>query len=162
MNPSDVRARLTKVRAQISRPPDLSLALRMTMWAVLLRGLKYVVPLSILLPLMRTRGAGTARALQREQQVVILARWACRFMAWRGGGNCLERALVTYRYLCALGAEPLVVVGLGRRPDGQLRGHAWVVVDGKAVDDTTESLDGLEQLAVFGPDGGRVPATQSY
>src|SRR5438093_3565335 len=126
MTAAAVRARVAKVRSQIGGPSDVLLAARIALWAVVLRGLKFALPLPLLVRAMRLRSRGAARSAWREQQVATLSRWACRLTSWSGGGNCLERALVSYRYLCRLGAEPSVVVGFRHGAEGTVHGHAWV------------------------------------
>src|SRR5262245_42880985 len=90
-----------------------------------------------------------------ERKIVVLVRWGSRILAPKGRDSCLERALVCYRYLSAYGASPQLVVGLGRT-HGRVRGHAWVVVDGKAIGDPDEMLADYEPVTTFGPDGLRL------
>ena len=42
--------------------------------------------------------------------------------------DCLQRSLVLYRLLSAVGADPELVVGF-REQDGKIIGHTWVLVD---------------------------------
>ena len=42
--------------------------------------------------------------------------------------DCLQRSLLLYRLLSAVGADPELVVGF-REQDGKIIGHAWVLVD---------------------------------
>jgi hypothetical protein len=162
MTRTDMRpaTRLAKIRAQIAEPRDLLLAIRILAWAVTLRVLKYFVPLPTLVKAMRRLPAQSVRAIEREQQVIAFARWACRLTAWPARGNCLERALVSYRYLGPLGAEPVLFVGLGRDLDRSVRGHAWLVVDGQPVDETRDSLSDFKRVIAFGADGDQVPGVQ--
>ena len=145
---------MAKARTQVSTPADVWLLARMTAWCVTLRLLKHAVPLPRLVLMVRQEPRGI-RDTAAEQKVVVLARWTCRFTRWSAQGPCLERALLTYRYLTALGSDPTLVVGLA--PAGgehaSLRGHAWVTVDGVAVDDTDESLEGFETAVSFSADG---------
>jgi hypothetical protein len=46
--------------------------------------------------------------------------------------DCLQRSLLLYRVLSRVGAEPKLVVGF-ERMNGQILGHAWVIVDGHTV-----------------------------
>jgi hypothetical protein len=69
--------------------------------------------------------------------------------------NCLERALVTYRYLCQAGARPELVMGVARGEKG-VHGHAWVAVDGHPVHDTAGELARFEPVLRFGSDGSLV------
>jgi hypothetical protein len=88
---------------------------------------------------------------------VTFARWACRLTRLSKVGNCLERSLLTYRFLGAVDANPCLVVGVrhGAMPDG-LRGHAWVVVDGVPAGESLESVDDFASIVVFRADGSRI------
>ena len=66
--------------------------------------------------------------------------------------NCLDRSLIAYRFLSKAGAAPELVVGVAK-PGEEVRGHAWVRLDGVALRETDESLDGFEELASFGGAG---------
>jgi hypothetical protein len=68
--------------------------------------------------------------------------------------NCLERSLVTYRFLGRLGAGPELVVGVGSEGEATV-GHVWVTVDGRPVHDEPQSLDAYETVVVFDSDGRR-------
>ena len=47
--------------------------------------------------------------------------------------NCLQRSLVTYRLLARAGADVSAVLGI-RREGLALAGHAWIQLDGRALD----------------------------
>jgi hypothetical protein len=147
---------LAKVRMQIATPADCWLAARICAWTVVLRLLKHVLPLSTLVRRVRLepRDIGV-RQPGREVQIITLARWTARATRWSAHGTCLEQALVTYRYLTRLNASPTLVIGVApsSTPGQPTRGHAWVRVDGCAVDDTAESLDGLHEVVAFDSDG---------
>ena len=72
---------------------------------------------------------------------------------WSSGGNCLERGLVTYRYLSALNAEPVLVVGVSRESDRGVKGHAWVSVDGRPVGETAAEVAEFVRFMEFGTKG---------
>jgi hypothetical protein len=67
--------------------------------------------------------------------------------------DCLPRSLILFRVLSAAGADPQLVCGF-RRESGQLSGHAWVVIDGRAVAETP--AEDLVPTVVFGRDGRRL------
>ena len=143
-----------KARTQVSSLSDVWLLARMAAWCCVLRGLKHALPLPRLVLLVRQEPRWP-RDSTTEQKVVVLARWASRFTRWSARGPCLERALVTYRYLTALNANPVLVIGIapGERTINGSRGHAWVTVDHVPVDDSEESLEGFAGIVEFGPDG---------
>ena len=150
------RSLAARVAARIHSPADVALVARMLGWAAVLPIVKHAVSIRTLVPLMRrsARGPGAvARDAAREDQIVTLARWTCRLTRWSSGGNCLERGLITYRFLGAANAQPSLVVGIGRGERGEIRGHAWVLVDGKPAGESLASVSEFETVLTFGPDG---------
>lgn len=150
---------LHRVRQQITTPRDARLLVRMLAWACGLRALKHAMPLPALVRLVRLNArAQTSRYTEDDrrrdrERIVTLAGWSCRLTRWSSGGNCLERGLVQYRFLAAAGFEPSLYVGFGRGGRGELRGHAWVVLDGRPVGESEASLADFELAVAFGPDG---------
>lgn len=143
--------RLRKVRSVVSGPSELLLSGRMLVWAGMLPVLKRTVPLARLVTLMAPRHR-SAPSAKRTEDVVTLARWMYRTRALRD--NCLERSLITYRYLPAGNEGSLLVLGVSKGDDGP-PGHAWLVVDGVAVHDTDEKLEKLVPVVAFDLDGRR-------
>ena len=162
MSTSGTRGLLARARTVISGPRDLWLVTRMCVWCCGLRVLKHVVPLPMLVELVRRKPRG-CRPGNDARKIVILARWACRATRWCSLGSptnasCLERALLTYRYLTGLDANPTLVIGVrpGLVRGDPLSGHAWVTLDGAALDDTDEALDGFFSVIAFAADGRRI------
>ncbi|MDR1991106.1 MAG: lasso peptide biosynthesis B2 protein [Acidobacteriaceae bacterium] len=154
-----------KARRAIRGPADVVLLVRMTAWCVTFRVLKHVLPIESLVALARfgitvPDVRPQARMKDREARVVTLCRWVARFTRVSNRGPCLERSLIVHRYLAALGAHPTLVIGVatGESATNPLRGHAWVVVDGEAVDETPQSLAGFHAVVEFEADGHRVSA----
>lgn len=138
---------IARLRQQIATPADVVLAIRITLWTVVLRALKHVVPLETLVRSVRRQARGTASP-ERESQIVVLSRWAAR--AWTGASadTCLERALVRYRFLSELGADVRLVFGFAR--DGAtVKGHAWIVINGIAIDEDETALSAFTPAGVF-------------
>ena len=133
-------------------PADAWLALRMTGWRLVLPYLKRRWPLPRLARLMWGRGASRRPRPERAPRIAQLADIVYRTQHVVRQGNCLERSLVLYRYLAAVGAEPQLLVGL-RRNDGDHVGHAWVTVAGRPVHERQESVDQFVRVVVFGPGG---------
>jgi hypothetical protein len=67
--------------------------------------------------------------------------------------TCLVRSLVVWYLLARRGQRPQLVIGV-RRPGPALEAHAWVEVDGRPVNDTT---DVRERFVAF--DQAIVPGT---
>ena len=91
-------------------------------WAALLPFLKRIMPLPRLVSVM-TPAHRRAPDERRSAVVVTLARWAYKTGALRD--NCLERSLITYRYLPAGNDDSRLVLGVRKGDDGP-PGHAWL------------------------------------
>ena len=127
------------------------LAVRMLPWALAVPVLKRRLPAP---RLVRLFAAGRARPRRpaREQAIAQATWWASRVQVRRFPDNCLERSLLTYRYLGLAGAEPHLLMGVGRE-DGEMIGHAWVTTDGAAVHEFDDPRGRYGRLIEFGPDG---------
>lgn len=134
-------------------PRDVLLLARMTVWAAAAPVLKRVLPLPRLVRLAAT-GKPRARDRAREQRVIAAVTRIYRSGLIREGDNCLERSLVTYRFLGPAGSDPKLVVGMSRVD--KKSGHVWVLVDGRPVHDTDETLRDMEPLFAFSANGSRV------
>jgi hypothetical protein len=147
---SDLRHRLGIVGGLLRSPRDLSLLVRMAGWALVVPVLKFVLPLPRLVRLVtphRRRGREDAHA-----RIVRLTSLLYGTGAFRLSDNCLERSLVTFRYLAAADAAPTLVVGMRGEDNGYL-GHAWVTVDGAPVHDPPSLVATLAPVVAFAPDG---------
>jgi hypothetical protein len=131
----------------ITSPAEGWLAARMLAWRAILPALKYLLPLRRLVRLMDASPARRERRAEREQRVVALADRV--FDARRSDEACLERSLVTYRYLAAAGADPRLVIAIRSGLDAA-RGHAWVTVDGAPVHDSPAKLEEFATVITFG------------
>jgi hypothetical protein len=69
--------------------------------------------------------------------------------------DCLQRSLLLYRLLSAVGADPELVVGL-REQDGKIIGHAWVLVDDMSIVDPESDLARFSPVLRFGARGALV------
>jgi alkylation response protein AidB-like acyl-CoA dehydrogenase len=121
----------------------------MAAWAAVLPLLKRVLPLPRLVQLVAPRRRNTTRNAAREEEVVALTRALYR-RDRQTRDKCLERSLVTYRFLARLGAEPSLYVGMTRGHDG-ISGHVWTSLDEEPVHDSPELLAHLVPVLAFGP-----------
>lgn len=123
----------------------------MAPWSLALPVLKRVLSIARLARLM---GASRDRVFDpaRQSAIAKAAWWASRVQPRRFPDNCLERSLVSYRYLGLAGADPELVLGV-RRAGTDLIGHAWVIVDGNPVHDSAADLESYSELARFGRGG---------
>ena len=155
MSPARWFGRVRRVASQFEQVGDVWLALRVLAWACVLPALKHMVPVRSLARLMHAPAGVLRRDPAREARIVMFARWAARVPRWKSGGNCLERGLIAYRYLGVAGASPTLVVGMGHN-DGDVIGHAWVLVDGRPAGETETSLAAYTPVFAFAPDGSLV------
>jgi hypothetical protein len=140
------------LRSAVASPSDAWLAVRMVSWSLILPALKFALPLPRLVRLMSAR-RGRSRDEQRERQIAQLSRLLYQARALALSDNCLERSLITYRYLGAAGAEPTLVVGM--KPGETVAGHVWLTVDGKPIHERPEWLVGYVPVVSFDAAGKR-------
>jgi transglutaminase superfamily protein len=152
---SRTRRHVERLRGSVGRPADAWLLVRIVGWSLVLPVAKSVIPLPRLTRLMRADAGSSRRDAEQEQTVTALTAWVFKTRPPGSRDNCLERALVTYRYLCRAGADPELVVGMARDEEG-VHGHAWVTVDGFPVHDTIAELARFEPMLRFGSDGRMV------
>jgi len=147
---SRLRHRLGIVGGLLRSPSDLLLLTRMAGWALAVPVLKFALPLPRLVRLAAPR----VRRARRDAftRVVRLTNLLYGTGAFRLSDNCLERSLVTFRYLAAGGATPTLVVGVRGEESGYL-GHAWVTVDGSPVHDSPSLVATLAPVVAFAADG---------
>jgi Transglutaminase-like superfamily len=74
--------------------------------------------------------------------------------------DCLQRSLLLYRLLSAVGADPELVVGF-REQDGKIIGHAWVLVDGTSLVEPESDLTRFSPLLRFGAHGAVLHETRA-
>jgi hypothetical protein len=66
--------------------------------------------------------------------------------------DCLQRSLLLYRLLSAAGADPELVVGIDEQ-DGNIVGHAWILVDGESLVEPDSTLSRFSSVMRFGAGG---------
>jgi Transglutaminase-like superfamily len=147
---SRLRHRLGIAGGLLRSPRDLWLVVRMAGWALVVPMLKFALPLPRLVRLVTPRWRrGGADA---QGRVVRLTNLLYGTGAFRLSDNCLERSLVTFRYLAAADAAPTLVVGMRGEDTGYL-GHAWVTVGGAPVHDPPSLIATLAPVVAFAADG---------
>lgn len=127
----------------------------MLVWAAALPVLKRVLPLPTVVKLAARRRPRAGSSRNREEEVTTLARWLYARSSVRDD-NCLERSLLTYRFLAQRGADPLLFIGVRKGEDGVL-GHAWVTVNGEPVYEAADELTDYATVVTFGAAGARAP-----
>ncbi len=132
-------------------PGDGWLLARMLAWRTVLPLLKRRVPLATLAKVMwRDPRAGIRPT--RADRIAGLTRRL--YWGYRAGEDdiCLERSLLTYRFLSSAGADPQLVIGI-RGPGDSVVGHAWVVVDGEPLFEPAASVREYASFFAFGRRG---------
>ena len=148
--------------AFLATPADAALFGRMFAWRLCLPGLKYALPLPRLARLMSARARDDRRRPGRERRILALTQRLYEPNALLAADDdCLERSLLTYRYLAREGADPRLVVGIREASGEGARGHVWVMVDGRPVTDTEELIDSFAPIVSFGAAGTTLPAAAS-
>jgi hypothetical protein len=156
IRPGRAWRRAKRVAVELVRPADSWLAARLLCLAAFVRLAKYVMPLRTLVQIVSPMPREGPRDHRRERQIALFADWASRIVRPRTRGNCLERSLVSYRYLVRAHADPRLVIGFRRDESGVL-GHAWVLVDGQPLSDSPATLAEY-QVAMSFDAGGRALA----
>jgi hypothetical protein len=113
--------------------------------------LKFTLPLPRLVRLLAGKRE-VARRPEREARASELASLLYRSSRPGLGDNCLERSLITYRYLARLGAEPSLVVALAKG-EANVIGHVWVTVDGVPVHDAPDFVAQYVPILQFDASG---------
>lgn len=131
------------------------LAARMLAWRLALPALKRALPLAALARLAWPRRGRRLRVPAREALVLGIA--ARLYGTGRRDDNCLERSVLAYRFLAEAGAEPQLACGI-RRVNGEVVGHAWIVLDGRPLAAADEAVEGYTLVAAFGVGGAPLAA----
>ena len=136
----------------LSSPRDAWMFLRMALWAPVLPLLKFALPLPRLVRLLAAKPKRQDRDTDTERRI---ARLAAVLYGSDGVGvrdNCLERSLVSYRFLGRANAQPQLVVGM-RAQEADVVGHVWVTVDGRTIHDPPDSIRDMTPMMVFDESG---------
>jgi hypothetical protein len=122
--------------------------------AYLLLGiLKHLVPLRSLAKWTWCEAAGPRdRLAERRLAANVLRLSKLLRIADR---DCLQRSLLLYRLLSAVGADPELVVGF-REQDAKIIGHAWVLVDDVSIVEPESDLARFSPVLRFGARGALV------
>ena len=142
---------LRAVSLAAASPGDGWLLARMLAWRTALPVLKRRVPL-VKLARMMWQEPGARIRPDRAERIPDLVQRLYRRMRMGENGVCLERSLLTYRFLSGTGADPQLVIGI-RPGDASVIGHAWVVVDGEPLFEQAASLSEYASFFSFGRDG---------
>jgi hypothetical protein len=125
---------------------------------VLLGLLKHLVPLRWLAKWTWCEKAGPRdRLAERRLTANVLRLSKLLRIADR---DCLQRSLLLYRLLSAVGADPELVVGF-REQDGKIIGHAWVLVDDMSIVEPESDLVRFSPVLRFGARGALVSQMQA-
>jgi hypothetical protein len=135
-----MRERWATLRAAISSPADVWLALRMAFWTPVLPVLKRAVPLPRLVRMLSRSPNSLERQPEQERRIARIGRLLYRSRTVSFRYNCLERSLVLYRFLGRAGANPELVVGVRKDDEDAVRGHVWILLDDVPLYETEQEL----------------------
>ncbi len=122
-------------------------------WRALLTTLKHALPITRLVALAASAPPASATTwLPSPERIVELARLSCRPHLLGSRDNCLDRSLLAYRYLLAAGANPSLVIGVGR-PEDAVLGHAWLIMDEQRIGEPHGAPQGFAEILRFAGDG---------
>jgi hypothetical protein len=148
-------AHIRRLGPIVRSPWDAWVLARMIGWSLVLPVLKRTLPLPRVVSLLRSNGHADRRDPDRERRLAALSEWVFLARPRRSRDNCLDRALVTYRYLGGAGAEPTIVVGIAKGADNAVAGHVWVTVDGEPVHDDPQTVESFVPVTAFDAQASR-------
>ena len=119
----------------LRKPARAWMMVRMAGWIVILSGLVKICPLPTALRLVSTstRGKQTENSAD-ELATAMDAILSLDFFVFKP--SCWKRATVLHRYLALRGVSTTIVFGLRREADGELKGHAWLELEGEPILET--------------------------
>lgn len=149
-------------RRRFRGPADVLLAGRVGLWLLLSPLLlRYGDLQRVLACLDLRRASESSEDLQSRSRRII--RYADALMRWRLFGRkivCWKRALVLFRLLPRGRQHVRILFGVELDGLGELQGHAWVELDGEALDGTDP---GRYRVTVAQPPfGERIPVTGTH
>lgn len=124
-------------RERVRTPTQFWLLTRMTLWGILLRLLRPILPLKWQVWL----------AVPTRREPDLAFEDIARYIGWLDyvgllgrHGNCLPRALVCHHFLTLAGEEPVLFIGF----TGE-EGHAWIEDNGKPILEAAATINEYEK-----------------
>ena len=133
-------------------PAEILLVARMVAWFIPMPLVKRVISLPRLTRIMWSEPGDLATTPEQQRRIIAAARFLVRSRPFGREGDCLDRGLVNFRFLSRADLAPRLVLGV-RRDGGRVDGHAWVVVKGEPVGESSSSVERFVPIAVFGRGG---------
>lgn len=118
----------------LRNPARAWLMARMAAWILVLSGLVNLcsLPRALRLVSTGTHSKQKRQAVDRvELSTAIDAVLGANFFVFKP--NCWKRATVLHRYLALRGVATKIVFGLRKEADGELKGHAWLELEGQPI-----------------------------
>jgi len=116
-------------------PSGLWLFLKIGFWVYLVSTIIHIFSLPRLLKFI-TPSKPSKKKWEKEKLNNLISFWLGRrtlfLRSW-----CLRRSLVLYRYLRLQGEPAQIFFGM-RKEQGELKGHAWLMIDGKPFMDNED------------------------
>ncbi|MGQ0762027.1 MAG: lasso peptide biosynthesis B2 protein [Acidobacteriota bacterium] len=113
-------------------PARACLLARMAAWVVVLSALARLLPLSRALQIVSTKVRRKSTGVDPVQlSAAIDALLEANFLFFKP--SCWKRATVLHRYLALAGVATTIRFGVRKDGDRELKGHAWLELDGKPI-----------------------------
>ena len=105
----------------------------MAVWVVALSVLARLLPLSRALEIVSARVRKSTNVVANPVQLAtaIDALLEANFLVFKP--SCWKRATVLHRYLARAGVATTIRFGVRKDADGELKGHAWLELNGKPI-----------------------------
>ena len=122
--------KLKKFQTLVQSPAELYVFIKIGAWILIVTLLLRMVSIPKMMRLLDPRKT-SRKSLPRTKLVNFCSFWLGRETAFLQR-SCLKRSLVLFRYL-NMQAEPArFFIGV-RKEDGELKGHSWIMINGKPL-----------------------------
>jgi len=124
--------RLKEFGGLVESPAGLWLFIRVGVWIALVTLLLRLVSMPRMMRMLAPRKI-SAKKWPRSKIVNFASFWLGRERAFYQR-SCLKRSLVLFRYLNMQSDPAQFIIGV-RKEKGELRGHSWIMIEGKPLFD---------------------------
>lgn len=119
-------------------PARAWLLARMAWWVVVLSGLARILSLPRALRIVATEvrpNRNPAELKPAHYSTAVDAVLGTNFLFFKP--SCWKRAAVLHRYLALAGVATTIQFGVARESEGELKGHAWLELNGEPILETS-------------------------
>ena len=122
--------KLKKFQTLVQSPSELWVFAKIGVWILIVTLLLRLVSIPRMMALLSPH-PNSRKGLPRTKLVNFCSFWLGRETAFLQR-SCLKRSLVLFRYLNMQGEAARFFIGV-RKEDGELKGHSWIMLDGKPL-----------------------------